>query len=238
MGESGWHFASGPGVVPDPVHGVKNLYELYQKADPSFTGRVTVPVVWDKQKNTIVNNESSEVIRMLNSAFDHLGAIEGDYYPETLREEIDHINDRVYETVNNGVYRCGFATTQSAYDNAVQPLFDTLEWLEDRLKSQRYLLGDRLTEADIRLFTTLIRFDLVYAGHFKCNIKRLVDYPALWAYTRDIYQMPQVKPMVNFHHIQHHYYESHRSVNPTGIVPAGPRLDFDAPANRAGMSAR
>lgn len=232
MGSEGWTFEPGEGVVPDPLFGVQRLSELYLKADETFTGRVTVPVLWDKSRGTIVNNESAEILRMLGSAFDGAGAAEGDYYPEPLRQEIDTINERVYHTVNNGVYQCGFATTQEAYEEAVYPLFETLDWLESLLGERRYLTGDRLTEADIRLFTTLARFDPVYNGHFKCNIRRLVDYPNLWAFTREIFQHPQVRPTVDFHHIRHHYYTSHPAVNPTGIVPAGPVLDFDAPHKR------
>ena len=232
MGAEGWTFEPGEGVVPDPLFGVKRLYELYLKADESFTGRVTVPVLWDNERGTIVNNESAEVIRMLGSAFDAAGAAEGDYYPEALRDEIDVINDRVYHTLNNGVYKCGFATSQEAYEEAVYPLFDTLDWLEGLLRERRYLTGDAFTEADIRLFTSLARFDPVYNGHFKCNIRRLVDYPSLWGYTREIFQHPLVRPTVNFHHIRHHYYESHPKVNPCGIIPAGPVLDFDAPHGR------
>ena len=232
MGEEGWTFEDGEGVVPDPLFGVQRLYELYLRADDGFTGRVTVPVLWDKEGGTIVNNESAEIIRMLNSAFDDVGAAAGDFYPEPLRDDIDAINERVYHTLNNGVYKCGFATSQQAYDEAVHPLFDTLDWLEDLLGRRRYLTGDSLTEADIRLFTTLVRFDPVYHGHFKCNIRRLVDYPNLWGYTRELYQMPEIRPTVNFHHIRHHYYESHPKVNPSGVVPAGPVIDFDEPHGR------
>jgi putative glutathione S-transferase len=232
MGEHGWTFADGPGVLPDPLHGAQRLYELYQRADPAFTGRVTVPVLWDKAREAIVNNESADIVRIFNSAFDGVGAVPGDYYPEPLRQEIDVINQRVYETLNNGVYRCGFATSQAAYDEAVYPLFETLDWLEDLLGRRRYLAGDALTEADVRLFTTLVRFDPVYHGHFKCNLRRLVDLPNLWAYTRALYQHPKIRPTVDFHHIRHHYYESHPKVNPSGVVPAGPVLDFDAPHGR------
>ncbi len=238
MGEHGWTFEAGEGVVPDPVHHVARLYELYQKADPDYTGRVTVPVLWDKRRDTIVSNESSEIIRMLNSAFDAQGADPGDYYPEALRDEIDAVNERVYETLNNGVYRAGFATSQEAYDAAVAPLFETLDWLEARLSKTRYVAGGTLTEADVRLFTTLIRFDSVYHGHFKCNLRRIVDYPNLWAYTRELYQHPRIRPTVNFEHIKKHYYVSHDNVNPTRIVPAGPMLDLDAPHDRASRSFR
>ena len=228
----GWTFAPGPGVIPDTVNGARYLHEVYTKAQPTYTGRVTVPVLWDRERRTIVNNESSEIIRMFNSAFDGVGAARGDYYPVELRPEIDAVNTRVYETVNNGVYRCGFATSQEAYDEAVAPLFETLDWLEERLAKRRYLCGDRLTEADWRLFTTLVRFDPVYYSHFKCNLRRLTDYPNLWAYTRDLYQHPGVAETVDFDHIKRHYYGSQRRVNPTGIVPRGPILDFRAPHGR------
>ena len=232
MLREGWTFDEGPGVVPDSVLGVRFLHEVYTAADPRFTGRVTVPVLWDKKRATIVSNESSEIIRMMNSAFDAVGATPGDYYPEPLRPEIDVINARVYDTLNNGVYKAGFATTQVAYEEAVGPLFDTLDWLEELLGTRRYLAGDRLTEADIRLFTTLARFDAVYVGHFKCNLRRIVDYPNLWAYTRELYQRPGVAATVDFQHIKRHYHESHRSINPSGIVPAGPVLDFTEPHRR------
>jgi putative glutathione S-transferase len=234
MAENGWTFAEGPGVVPDTVNGARYLHEVYRKADPGFSGRVTVPVLWDKKTATIVNNESSEIIRMLNSAFDAVGATPGDYYPPALRPEIDAVNARIYDTLNNGVYKSGFATTQEAYEEAVLPLFETLDWLDERLSRQRYLCGDRLTEADWRLFTTLVRFDCVYHGHFKCNIRRIVDYPHLWAYTRELHQWPKISGTVNFQHIKSHYYQSHRSINPTGIVPLGPAIDFTVPHGRGG----
>lgn len=233
MAEDGWTFADGPGVVPDDVNGAAFLHQVYTAAQPDYSGRVTVPVLWDKQRRTIVNNESAQIIRMLTRAFDGVGALQGDYYPEELRDEIEAVNARVYDGLNNGVYKAGFATSQAAYDEAVALVFDTLDWLEDRLSSRRYLIGDRLTEADIRLFTTLMRFDEVYHGHFKCNIRRIVDYPALWAFTRDIFQAPGVAGTVNMDHIKGHYYESHRTINPTGIVPAGPAPDFSAPHDRA-----
>lgn len=232
MGEDGWTFAQGEGVIPDTVNQVQFLHQLYTKAEPSFTGRVTVPILWDKQTNTIVNNESSEIIRMFNSAFDNLGAAKSDYYPKELHDEIDSLNDRIYHTVNNGVYKCGFATTQAAYEEAVYPLFETLDLLEQLLSTRRYLIGNRPTEADWRLFTTLVRFDSVYVGHFKCSKKRIVDYPNLWAYTRELYQMPKIAATTNFHHIKRHYYQSHESINPTRIVPVGPQLDFNAPHGR------
>jgi glutathionyl-hydroquinone reductase len=232
MAEQGWTFAQGEGVIPDPLFNSRYLHELYSRADPNYTGRASVPVLWDKHTQTIVNNESSEIIRMFNAAFDAVGAKPGDFYPKDKRDETDAVNARVYDTLNNGVYKAGFATTQAAYEEAVVPLFDTLDWLEERLGQSRFLLGDHLTEADIRLFTTLVRFDAVYNGHFKCNIRRIVDYRNLWAYTRDIYQLPGVAPTVSFLHIKRHYYMSHKRINPTGIVPVGPALDFEAPAER------
>jgi glutathionyl-hydroquinone reductase len=229
MLENGWTFDSAPGVVPDAVSNARFLHQVYAKSEPSYSGRVTVPVLWDKKTSRIVNNESADIIRMLNSAFDGIGALPADYYPEDLRAEIDAVNQRVYDTLNNGVYKAGFAGSQEAYDEAVVPLFETLDWLETRLSKSRYLVGGRLTEADWRLFTTLLRFDPVYHTHFKCNLRRLVDYPALWAYTRRLYQHPGIKPTVNFDHIKGHYFQSHRWINPTGIVPKGPIVDFDAP---------
>jgi putative glutathione S-transferase len=233
MGDDGWTFSPAPGVVPDMVNGVSKLHEIYTLADSSATTRVTVPVLWDKVKRTIVSNESSEIIRMFNSAFDHLGAQVGDYYPAVQRTEIDAVNERVYAGLNNGVYMAGLAARQSAYDEAVSRVFDTLDWLEERLSGQRYLMGADLTEADVRVFTTLVRFDAVYHGHFKCNHRVLIEYPALWDYTRDLFQHPDIRPTVNFNHIKSHYYRSHAFINPTGIVPSGPIRDFDAPVNRA-----
>jgi putative glutathione S-transferase len=224
MRDDGWTFKPGDGVIPDPIQNAEFLHQVYTGADPEYSGRVTVPVLWDKKTHTIVSNESSEIIRMFNSAFDNIGALPGDYYPEDQREEIDDINARVYSNVNNGVYKAGFATSQKAYQEAVVPLFETLDWLEDRLSTRRYLLGDQLTEADWRLFTTLARFDPVYVGHFKCNIRRLVDYPHLSAYTRDLYQHQGVAETINMHHIKHHYFESHNTINPSGVVPMGPDL--------------
>ena len=237
LGEHGWTFEPGDGVIPDPMFNAKYYYEIYTAADPGYSGRVTVPALWDKRSNTIVSNESSEIIRMFNSAFDGAGARQGDYYPEHLRDEIDAINSRVFRTLNNGVYRAGFATSQEAYEEAVYPLFDTLEWLEDSLQNRRYLTGSRITEADWRLFTTLIRFDPVYVSHFKCNRKRLVDYPNLWAYTRDLYQQPGVAETVNMEHIKKSYFGSHSMVNPTGIVPVGPDFHPEAPHERHLLSA-
>ena len=226
MAEQGWTFADGEGVVPDPIGGARYLHEVYTRAEPSYSGRVTVPVLWDRKTGTIVNNESSEIIRMLNSAFDGVGAKAGDYYPETLRPEIDALNERIYATVNNGVYRAGFATTQAAYEEGVLPLFETLDWLEERLATRRYLTGETTTEADWRLFTTLIRFDAVYVGHFKCNIRRIADYPRLSAYLRALLEFEGVRGTVNLGHIKRHYYQSHRTLNPSGIVPVGPELAF------------
>jgi len=232
MGKEGWTFDEGPGVIPDPILGARRLYEVYLRANPAYTGRVTVPVLWDKQRNVIVSNESSEIIRMLNSAFDAVGAAPGDLYPADLRETIDTLNARIYDTVNNGVYKAGFATTQEAYEEAVRPLFSTLDMLEERLATRRYLCGERLTEADWRLFTTLVRFDPVYVGHFKCNLRRLVDYPNLWGFARELYQYPGVAGTVDFTHIKRHYYQSHENINPTRIVPLGPELNFLAPHGR------
>jgi putative glutathione S-transferase len=232
MGGQGWTFHEGDGVIPDPVLDAEFLHQLYTAAEPKFTGRVTVPVLWDKKTKTIVSNESSEIIRMFNSAFDHLGATPGDFYPDAFRDEIDEVNDRVYHTLNNGVYKCGFATTQEAYEEAFFALFDTLDWLEARLSGRRYLVGDEITEADWRLFTTLVRFDAVYVGHFKTNLRRIVDYPNLWAYTRELYQVPGVAETVHMDHIKDHYYRSHGSINPSGVVPAGPEIDFAEPHGR------
>lgn len=232
MGENGWSFDPGEGVVPDDVNGARYLHEAYTKADPSYSGRVTVPVLWDKQTGAIVNNESAEIIRMFNSAFDNIGAAGPDFYPAELRDDIDWINDYVYGRVNNGVYKAGFATSQKAYDVAVRNLFEALDTLETRLSRQRYLTGERVTEADWRLFTTLVRFDAVYVGHFKTGLKRLVDYPNLWAWTRELYQTPGVAGTVNLAHIKDHYYRSHQTINPSGIVPAGPAIDFDEPHGR------
>jgi putative glutathione S-transferase len=237
MREHGWTFAETPGATSDLLHGARFLHEVYSRAEPGYSGRVTVPVLWDRHTGRIVNNESSEIIRMLNAAFDGVGATPGDYYPEPLRPEIDRINTRIYATVNNGVYRAGFATTQAAYDEAVTELFASLDWLEDLLGRRRYLAGDRVTEADWRLFTTLLRFDPVYHGHFKCNLRRLVDYPNLWGHTRELYQWPGVAETVDFAHIKGHYYASHGTINPTGIVPLGPILDFTAPHGREGLKA-
>jgi glutathionyl-hydroquinone reductase len=238
MAEQGWTFSPGEGVIPDPLFNSRYLHEIYSRADAHYSGRASVPVLWDQHTQTIVNNESSEIIRMFNSAFDAVGARSGDYYPKERREAIDALNARIYDTLNNGVYKAGFATTQAAYEEAVTPLFETLDWLEEHLGHSRFLCDDTFTEADIRLFTTLVRFDPVYHGHFKCNIRRVSDYRNLWAYTRDIYQIPGVAATVNLGHIKRHYYQSHRRINPTGIVPAGPLLDFDEPAERGKDVAR
>jgi putative glutathione S-transferase len=233
MLDRGWTFDDGPGVIPDPIHGADCLYQVYLAADRSYTGRVTTPALWDRQTGTIVSNESSEILRMFNSAFHAVGARPGDYCPADLRSEIDRLNDRIYGTVNDGVYKAGFATTQQAYEDAVGPLFETLDWLDARLARQRYLCGERVTEADIRLLVTLLRFDLVYFAHFKCNARRIADYLNLSGYTRDLYQMPAVAATFNAMHVKRHYYESHRTLNPSGIVPVGPTVDFDGPHDRA-----
>ena len=237
MAENGWEFREGPGTIPDPVLGAAFLHQVYTAAKPDYSGRVTVPVLWDKRRGAIVSNESSEIIRMLDSAFGGLGASGPDHYPEALRAEIDAVNARIYDTVNNGVYKAGFATSQEAYEEALEALFETLDWLEARLARRRYLLGERLTEADWRLFTTLVRFDPVYVGHFKCNLRRLADYPGLWAYTRELYQMPGIAETVDLGHIKRHYYGSHGTINPTGVVPKGPAIDFAAPHGRERLGA-
>lgn len=232
MLEHGWAFTGNLGSDLDVVNGHDYLHQLYTQAKPDYSGRVTVPVLWDKQRNTIVNNESAEIIRMFNSAFDALSDSDIDYYPEALRGEIDEINAFVYDSINNGVYRCGFATSQSAYDEAFDDLFKALEDIETRLSSQRYLVGSHITEADWRLFTTLIRFDAVYYSHFKCNLRRIMDYPNIDNYVRELYQTPGVEATVNMNHIKQHYYYSHTTVNPTRIVPKGPILNFLAPHDR------
>ncbi|MBX9749200.1 MAG: glutathione S-transferase family protein [Roseococcus sp.] len=232
MGDDGWCFDPGPGVIPDTVNGTSLLHQVYTLSDPACTSRVTVPVLWDKLTRRIVSNESADILRMFNAAFDDHGATPGDHYPVALRDEIDVVNARIYATLNNGVYRAGFAATQTAYEAAVAEVFGTLDWLEHRLEGRRYLVGGHLTEADIRLLTTLLRFDPVYLGHFKCNRRALADYPALWGYTRDLYQHPAIRPTVDIRHIKGHYYGSHRWLNPNGIIPIGPDLDFDAPSGR------
>jgi putative glutathione S-transferase len=232
MGRDGWTFERREGSTGDAVNGAARLSEIYLLADPHYTGRVTVPVLWDKSSRTIVNNESSEIVRMLNEAFAAFTHVRTDFYPRDLRPEIDRINDLVYANVNNGVYRAGFATTQEAYAEAFRALFDTLDEIEASLAKRRYLAGGRLTEADWRLFTTLVRFDAVYYGHFKCNWRRIVDYPNVSNYLRELYQIPGVAETVSLDHIKRHYYGSHRNINPTGIVPLGPELDFTAPHDR------
>jgi len=232
MGDQGWTFKSGNGVIPDSVNHKSRLHEIYTKTSENYTGRVTVPMLWDKHKDTIVSNESSEIIRMFNSAFDDVGAAVGDFYPADKRQEIDAINELIYNNVNNGVYKTGFATTQAAYDEAVTNLFEVLEKLEQVLSGSRYLIGDQITEADWRLFTTLVRFDAVYVGHFKCNKKRIIDFPELSNYVLDLYQYPGISSTVDFEHIKAHYYASHENLNPSLIVPCGPKLDFDQPHNR------
>jgi glutathionyl-hydroquinone reductase len=233
MGDEGWTFDPALGVVPDTVNGATALHQIYTLSDPACTSRVTV--LWDKVSGKIVSNESSEILRMFNSAFDGVGAAPGDYTPAADLAEIDAVNARIYATINNGVYRAGFAKTQAAYEAAVTELFQTLDWLETRLTHQRYLVGGMLTEADVRLFTTLLRFDPVYHGHFKCNLRSLREYPALWAFTRDLFQHPAIRPTVDFDHIKRHYYSSHLWLNPSGIVPVGPFLDHDAPTGRASL---
>ncbi|WP_367107150.1 glutathione S-transferase family protein [uncultured Psychrobacter sp.] len=236
MREHGWTFAKGAGVIPDLIFNADYMHEIYTAARADYTGRVTVPVLWDKKTNTIVSNESSEIIRMFNSAFDDVGALPVDFLPSDRLDEIDELNAFIYPKVNNGVYRSGFATTQEAYEEAVTELFDGLDILEERLADKRYLTGDTITEADWRLFTTLVRFDPVYVGHFKCNIRRIVDYPNLWGYLRDLYQVPGIEETVNMDHIKTHYYASHDNINPTEIVPVGPDIDFHEPHNRARLS--
>ncbi|MEM7644635.1 MAG: glutathione S-transferase family protein [Pseudomonadota bacterium] len=239
MLSDGWTFdTDGHGATGDRLFGLPFLRDIYTKAKPDVSGRVTVPVLWDKQQGTIVSNESAEIIRMFNTAFDGLTGNDLDFYPEDLRAEIDRINDRVYPDINNGVYKSGFATSQSAYDEAVHALFDALDWVEARLADRRYLTGDRITEADWRLFTTLIRFDLVYHQHFKCNRKRIVDYPNLWGWTREMYQVPGVAETVGIDHIVRHYHYSHESINPHRIIPINPVLDFNAPHGRDRLPAR
>lgn len=231
MLENGWELAEGA----DPVNGARFLHEVYTRADPAYTGRVTVPVLWDRATGTIVSNESAEIIRMLNREFDAFGDDSVDFCPEDLREEIDRVNAFVYDAVNNGVYKAGFATSQEKYEQAFDALFAALDELDGRLATRRWLVGNRQTEADWRLFTTLVRFDAVYVGHFKCNLRRIADYPNLSGYLRDLYQVPGVSDTVRFDHIKRHYYGSHATINPTGIVPKGPALDLDEPHGRDGL---
>lgn len=232
MLENGWTFDDAPGVIRDPVFGAAFMHEIYTHAQSDYTGRVTVPVLWDRKAGSIVNNESSEIIRILDREFDAVGTKGPIFYPPKLESEIDDINTFIYERINNGVYRAGFATTQEAYEEAVNALFAALDEIERRLGRNHYLLGDRLTEADWRLFTTMVRFDPVYVGHFKCNLRRLVDCPNLWGWTRELYQIPGVAGTVDFGHIKDHYFRSHPTINPTGVVPAGPEIDFDKPHGR------
>jgi putative glutathione S-transferase len=236
MGEHGWSFEPAAGVVPDPG-GARYLYEVYLRARPDYSGRVTVPVLWDDARDTIVSNESAEIIRMLNSAFDDVGARPGDYAPATLLPEIDALNARIYDTINNGVYKAGFATAQDVYEQEVTRLFDALDAIDRRLAERRYLVGERITEADWRLFTTLLRFDPVYHGHFKCNLRRIADYAHLSGYLRELYQWPGVAGTVDFDHIKQHYYRSHPTINPNGIVPLGPVQALDAPHGRGHLPA-
>lgn len=236
MGSEGWTFDPGQGVIPDPINNASRLYEIYLAADPHYSGRATVPVLWDKRQHTIVSNESKEIIRMFNDAFNEVGATGPDYYPARLRAEIDEINEYVYNDVNNGVYRSGFATTQEAYEEAVTALFVALDAMEERLETRRFLTGPEITEADWRLFTTLVRFDPVYFGHFKCNKRRIVDYPNLWGYVRDLYQQPGISDTVDVDYIKQHYYRSHESINPHRIVPIGPDIDYATPHDRHRLS--
>jgi glutathionyl-hydroquinone reductase len=232
IADQGWELKEGPGATGDRLYGLDYLHQLYTRARPDYTGRVSVPVLWDRERQTIVNNESPEIILMLNSAFNAAGADGPDFYPQRLRTQIDAINERVFETVNNGVYKVGFARTQEAYEEAARALFVTLDDLEALLSSQRYLAGNRITLADWRLFTTLVRFDAVYVGHFKCNLRRLVDYQNLWPYVRELYQHQGIAETVDFHHIKQHYYGSMETVNPSGIVPIGPMIDWNEPHGR------
>ena len=235
--QNGWEFSSEPGCIPDQINNSRYLWEIYTKADPDYSGRVTVPVLWDKETATIVNNESREIIRMFDTQFDAIARKDVFFYPEDLRAVVDETIDAIYQPINNGVYRAGFATTQSAYEEAVTELFDALDYWERVLAEQRYLCCDRITEADWCMFTTLLRFDPVYYVHFKCNLRRIVDYPNLWNYLKELYQVPGVKETCNLDHIKRHYYKSHPNVNPTRIVPKGPLINFDAPHNRYRMGA-
>ncbi len=232
MGDEGWTFAPGEGVVADPILNATNVHEIYTAAQADYTGRVTVPILWDKKTNTIVSNESPEIIRMFNSAFDDVGALPGDFSPPELLEKIDALNEFIYPTINNGVYRAGFATTQEAYEEAVTEVFSALDALDERLEDSRYLTGNTITEADWRLFTTLVRFDAVYVGHFKCNLRRIVDYPNIWGYLRDLYQVPGIEETVAMDYIKAHYYGSHETINPTRVIPVGPDIDFHTPHGR------
>lgn len=236
MADKGWTFQVSDAVdselIGDRINHHDLMHQIYTQADPNYSGRVTVPVLWDKQNNTIVSNESADIIRMFNSAFNDLTGNTDDYYPKVQQADIDRINKRVYSDINNGVYKAGFATKQSVYADNVNSLFKALDWVEEILSNNRYLTGDQITEADWRLFTTLVRFDAVYVGHFKCNLKRIADYPNISAYLRELYQIDGIAETVNMRHIKNHYYMSHENINPTGIVPAGPTLDFDQPHAR------
>ncbi len=234
--DNSWEFSDEPGAIPDTINGKDYLWQIYTKAEPNYSGRVTVPVLWDIQKGTIVNNESREIIRMLDTEFDHLAKQNVNFCPKDLQELVDETIEAIYKPINNGVYRAGFATSQSAYDEAVTELFDALDNWEKVLGKQRYLCGEQITEADWCMFTTLFRFDAVYYVHFKCNLRRLVDYPNLWNYLKDLYQQPQVKETCNLDHIKRHYYKSHPKVNPTRIVPLGPLINFDEPHNRDNLT--
>ena len=236
MLSDGWTLKGERGGTGDTLYGLEFMRDIYTKADPKISGRVTVPVLWDKQRETIVSNESAEIIRMLNCAFDGITGNTLDFWPEGQRDAIEEVNARIYDTLNNGVYKSGFATTQEAYEAAVLPLFETMDWLEERLSAKRYLMGDAVTEADWRLFTTLVRFDVVYHGHFKCNRARVVDYPNLWAYTRELYQWPGVAGTVHMDHITRHYHYSHESINPHRIEPIGPQIDWTAPHGRDALA--
>ena len=232
LSDQGWVFSENPGAIPDSVNHAQYLQEIYVKADSNYTGRITVPVLWDTEKQTIVNNESREIIRMFDTEFAEFTTLKNDLYPQALRQAVDDTIEKIYMPVNNGVYRSGFATTQEAYEDAVTELFQNLDHWETVLSNQRYLCGDQLTEADVCMFTTLLRFDSVYHGHFKCNIRRIVDYPNLWSYLRELYQHPQIKPTCNLDHIKRHYYMSQTQINPTRIVPIGPEIDFEAAHDR------
>ena len=226
MLENGWTFEEDEGVIADPVLNADFLHQIYTYVEPNYSGRVTVPVLFDLKQNKIVNNESSEILRMLNSAFDGIGAKPGDYSPVDLMNEIDAINEKVYHNINNGVYKAGFSTDQEVYEEEVEKVFAALDEVEEILARQPYLVGDKITEADWRLFTTLIRFDPVYYNHFKCNYRHVYEYPNIWRYTKELYNHPGVAETVDFRHIKEHYYRSHQTINPTGVVPKGPVLDL------------
>ena len=232
MGPEGWIFSSNPGCIPDRVNGFTHANQLYTASEPTYTGRVTVPILWDKKTGCIINNESSEIMRIFNRSFDAFGDPSVDLYPEDLRGEIDRLNDYVYHHINNGVYKAGFATSQEAYEEAVHQLFNALDRIEGILSDQRYLVGDRITEADWRLFPTLLRFDPVYVGHFKCNLRRISDYPNMWGYLKELYQVPGIAKLCDFDHIKRHYYGSHPTINPSGVVPSGPHMDLNSPHGR------